>query len=205
MKEPYPIAFTFHAMARSGNYAGLKTLLQQVGDEHAKNIINGQDHRGFTVLHKAMESGHLKLVQMLLDLGADIAAKVTGEDPKGWTALHLAAFDNHPKVIQLLVKAGAEINVRDQGVTKMTPLRVAVSRNHPKCLKELLTLGADPMEVDPFGFTLLHEAANMGSKEMVECLLAAGCDRSAKANDGSTPAMWAARQGNGELEALLNS
>jgi ankyrin repeat protein len=32
---------------------------------------------------------------------------------------------------------------------------------------------------------------NIGNQDVVEQLLAAGCDPDAKANDGSTPAMWA--------------
>jgi ankyrin repeat protein len=192
INAPYPVLYPFHAMASSGNSSGLQMMLKQAGSTNTAPILNAGDHRGFSVLHKAMESGITELVQMLIDFGADINAEVTGSDPEGWTALHLAAFDNHPDVIELLVKQGANFNHRGKGPTKMTPLRVAVTKNQSECVTKLLALGADPLEKDPKGFTLLHEAMNIGNQDVIQQLLAAGCDPDAKANDGSTPAMWVA-------------
>jgi uncharacterized protein len=193
MNTTYPIDFTFHAMAASGNISGLKMMFEQAGSGHTANIINGHDHRGFTVLHKAMESGETKLVQMLIDLGADINAEVTGTDPEGWTALHLAAFDDHPDIIGLLITHGVEIGHKGKGVNRMTPLRVAVTRDHFESVKKLLALGADPLETDPQGFSLLHEAVNIGNLEIAKELLIAGCDPNIVAKDGSTPLMWATK------------
>lgn len=203
MDTPYPIAFAFHAMAASGNTPGLKAILEQAGLDHAPNIINSRDHRGFTVFHKSMESGNKVLVQMLIELGADINSEITGPDPEGWTPLHLAAFDNHPEIIELLVNRGGQIDHYGNETHPMTPLRVAVTRDHPECVAKLLLLGADPLETNPHGFTLLHEAANIGSCEMTKQLLAAGCSPHAKAGDGSTPAIWALQHGDDDLVSLL--
>ena len=203
MNTPYPIAFPFHAMATGGNIFGLKSMLQKVGPDHAASIINARDHRGFTVLHKAMESGDMAIVRLLIEFDADISAEVTGSDPEGWTALHLAAFDDHPAVIDFLANHGAELGHQGKGSTRMTPIRVAVTRDNPESVKILLALGADPLEKTPQGFTLLHEAANIGNRNIVEQLLSAGCDPLAKASDGSTPSMWAAQHGDDDLLRLL--
>jgi len=204
MNTPYHTAFTFHAMAASGNCKGLKMMFEEVGSDQAASIVNARDHRGFTVLHKAIESGKDELVKVLIKLGADISAEVTGSDPEGWTALHFAAFDNHPHIINLLASHGAELEHRDKSITQMTPLRVAVTRNNTECVRVLLALCADPFETNPQGFTLLHEASNIGSHNIVSLLVEAGCDPSAKANDGSTPVMWATQHEDHDLMAILN-
>ena len=205
MNTPYPVAFTFHAMAASGNISGLKMMLRQAGTNHSANIINSRDYRGFTVLHKSMQSGNKELVQMLIEFGAEITAEVTGSDPEGWTSLHLAAFDNHPDIIELLVNLGADLRHRGKCVRKMTPLRVAVTRDHSECVGKLLALGANPLEKDPKGYTLLHEAANIGNSGIIKQLLAAGCKPNVRAKDGSTPTMWAAQHGDDALIDLLEN
>lgn len=203
MNTPYPIAFMFHAMAASGNLSGLARTLQEVGPDHAKNMINSRDHRGFTVLHKAIESGNMEVIRLLIEQGADINAEVAGPDPEGWTALHLAAFDGHHEVVKYLLDHGADLSRPGKGASKMTPIRVAVTRAHPESVRVLLALGADPMEKDLQGFTLLHEAANIGDCEIAKLLVSAGCDPLAKASDGSTPLMWAAKHHDPKLKRLL--
>jgi ankyrin repeat protein len=202
MDTPYPVAFPFHAMAQSGNKEGLQALLKQVGPEHAPTILNSIDNRGFTVLHKSIESGNEELIQHLLEEGADIHAEVSGNDPNGWTALHLAAFFDLPEVLSLLVERGAQVN-HSGGSTCFTPLKVAVTRGSAQCAELLIASGADAMITDSSGFSLLHEAANIGSVEMVNILINAGCKKNTQANDGSTPAMWANQHDNLELSNLL--
>lgn len=85
----------------------------------------------------------------------------------------------------------------------MTPLRVAVTKDHPECVRTLLALGADPLEENPQGFTLLHEAANIGNTDIVRQLLSAGCNPLAKARDGSTPMMLATKHGDESLVGIL--
>ncbi|MFM8319298.1 MAG: ankyrin repeat domain-containing protein [Chloroflexota bacterium] len=91
-------------------FANIPIPFEQVGKGNAANIINSRDHRGFTTLHKAMESGNTQVAQLLIDYGADVQAVVTGEDPHGWNAVHLAAFFNFPELIRLLAGCGADIN-----------------------------------------------------------------------------------------------
>lgn len=53
-------------------------------------------------LHRAASNGHIEIVELLLDHGADINAK----DVLGATALHQAAAVQEP-VLHLLLKRGA--------------------------------------------------------------------------------------------------
>jgi ankyrin repeat protein len=53
------------------------------------------------------------------------------------------------------------------------------------------------------GFGPLHEAAQLGNREMVELFLAAGAEPGLVADDGSTPTDLAARAGHQEVADLL--
>jgi ankyrin repeat protein len=64
-------------------------------------------------------------------------------------------------------------------------------------------MGADPLEVDMEGYSLLHEASNIGNLEMIKMLLSVGCNPKCEANDGSTPIMWAAQHNNDDLMTTL--
>lgn len=57
----------------------------------------------------AFETGHLAVVYMLVDAGADLEAA----DCQGATPLHKASFNKHSKVVRALLEAGANSNSRD--------------------------------------------------------------------------------------------
>ena len=59
---------------------------------------------GRTALHWASRDGHERMVQMLLDAGADVNA---GSE-KGVSALQWASASGHQGVIQMLLDAGAD-------------------------------------------------------------------------------------------------
>jgi ankyrin repeat protein len=63
----------------------------------------------------------------------------------------------------------------------------------------LLSHGAAPDAVEFLEATPLHSAAALGSREMVEKLLAAGADRKRKTKDGKTAADLARQYGHAEL------
>ncbi|CAI8025854.1 Ankyrin repeat domain-containing protein 29 [Geodia barretti] len=58
---------------------------------------------GSVPLMIAARMGHIKTVQRLLELGADVNCK----EKLGPTALHFAAEDGHSEVVKLLLRAGA--------------------------------------------------------------------------------------------------
>lgn len=52
------------------------------------NNINSKDEDGFTALHLAADRGHLEIVKLLIDAGADLDIKTDDEE----TALHLGMY-----------------------------------------------------------------------------------------------------------------
>ena len=69
----------------------------------------------------------------------------------------------------------------------ITPLRLAVIAKRVEFVKYLLSRGADHTVTDGNGNTVLHIAAQMGTVDVVQCLLDAGCSLSAVNGDSFTP------------------
>ncbi len=121
----------------------------------------------------ASHIGHIDIVILLLDHGADVHAtheqdntsafqygvykkhlnilqllikRGVDVNQKGWrggTALHSGAMYGHAKIIQFLIRNGAEINIFDQ--RGLTPLHCASSCGHDTSIVQLLiNEGADP-------------------------------------------------------------
>ena len=73
-----------------------------------------------TPLHTASCYGHDKIAQILLDNGADIAAR----DKYEQTSLHHACKESHVDAVKLLLSRGA--NIDDKDIDGKTPLQVSV-------------------------------------------------------------------------------
>ncbi len=59
----------------------------------------------------AAHEGHLAVVSLLLDRGANVNARSEG----GGTALIVAAWRRSPEVVQALLNRGADVNAGDMG------------------------------------------------------------------------------------------
>jgi ankyrin repeat domain-containing protein 50 len=73
--------------------------------------VNAQDRRHGNALQAASERGYEKVVQMLIDAGADV-----NQGGKYGNALQAASMKGYEKVVQMLIDAGAvgqEHNVED--------------------------------------------------------------------------------------------
>jgi hypothetical protein len=76
-----------------------------------------------TPLQYAANAGHLEIVQLLLEFGADINK---GRIDTGATPLYGASIRGHLEVVKLLIENGADINKSDNN--GWTPLNSATSR-----------------------------------------------------------------------------
>ncbi|XP_075526433.1 acyl-CoA-binding domain-containing protein 6-like isoform X4 [Dermacentor variabilis] len=83
--------------------------------------VHERDAQGMCMLHWACDRGHLEIVELLLDRGADPEAK----DEEGQTPLHYASSCGHLQVAELLLKRGAQRDTKD--VDGQTPAQVALS------------------------------------------------------------------------------
>lgn len=94
---------------------------------------------GCPMLHFAIESGWLKIVEMLLQYGADV--NMTNGDSA--TALHIAARHGNIPILKLLLQKDARsINHRDRKGN--TPLHLAAKKGYFHVAALLMQYGGDP-------------------------------------------------------------
>ena len=119
----------------------------------------------------------------------------------GFSPLHWALMRETTDMLNHLVSRGFAVDVRsDEGAT---PLMMACQDERKnEHVRWLLAHGADPLARDSRGFTALHGAAQIGNREVVQLLLAAGADPRAEAQ-GFTPASLAQQRGHREVARKL--
>ena len=81
--------------------------------------VDSRDHNDATALMLAAGGGHERIVEMLVEAGADLAAS----DEFGLSALHYAAEGGHCNTITMLLNLGADPDATDEG--GKTPADVA--------------------------------------------------------------------------------
>ena len=153
--------------------------------------VNGVGELGGSPLGHAVSEGLAKVVEVLLEHGAD---PNVANPQDGGTSLHAAAFEKHPRVTQVLLAHGANVEARDEN--GRTPLWHAAFEKGKRSLdvaRALIEAGADPNAADQTGETPLIRAALEGNAPMTKLLLDAGGKPNVKENDGHTALVWVIR------------
>lgn len=87
--------------AKDGSLAVVQTLLADGANPKTT------DYNGVSFLMWATNNGHMEVVKLLLDKGAEVKAKATINNVE-WTALKAAKKMGHKDIVELLEKAGAK-------------------------------------------------------------------------------------------------
>ena len=93
--------------SKSGNVARVKELLTMDAA-----LVGARDTDGSTPLHCATWKGHLDVVKLLLEAGAEVNAQ-NENSHWGTTPLHAAAHANQAAIAELLINQGADLNAKD--------------------------------------------------------------------------------------------
>ena len=179
-------------------------LIQHLIDKGSD--VNTQGYNGITPLHRAAQSGNLKVARFLLEHGADpnIYDKYTGTVGPAYisgTLLQVAInYSPNEEMAMLLVESGAKLNKKDPGGN--TELHLAALKGYADLTRFLIGHGSDVNVVNKYNHTALYYAAKHGYRSVADVLIAAGANKSTivEANYGKAPQLSATL---GEGEAYL--
>jgi uncharacterized protein len=120
---------------------------------------------GFTALHVAATAGHLQVVRLLIDGGADVDRR----GPHGVSRVSpLFQAIGWPKIMEALLDAGA--NVDGATMQGVTPLMSAAAFGEMESVRLLLARGADPKRLDNSGSSAADAAGEKGQDEIASLL-----------------------------------
>ena len=186
----------------------VKTKTRLIGlciDEGARphvigHINNSHSIVATTALNYASVNGYRKMVELLIEKGAD----VNQEDVEGYTALMLASREGYKKIVELLLENGADVNVKGYDMhDNVTALHYASKRGDEEIVKLLIEKGANVNSKDLDDYTALHIVSLNGHDEIVKLLIEKGADVNAKTDQDETALMYASEDGYKEIVKLL--
>lgn len=167
-----------------------ESLINRLLDSNDKRAdINGAQVDGMTALLWAVYFDDADLAAVLLNAGADVAAK----NRYGVSPLSLAATNGGSAVSALLLDAGADPNQTLTGGE--TILMIAARGGSLSIVQQLLSTGADPNAQERREQTALMWAAAEGHAPVVEALIDAGAQVNATLGSGFTPLFFSVREG----------
>ena len=198
--------FPFHKSALLGDYQWLSDMLNTMNEDLSEGILNNHDSHGWSPLHYAARKGHKKIVNLMVQKGANPSLKT--RDNNGYTPLYISILSQNTDTSLYLIDLGFAIN--DRGESGFTPLHEAVRLRDYDVVNALLNKSADVNAVGPDNSTPLCWAVVAGEKLVVSILLDNGADSDVKGimigDDESmkvTPIYFAAASNNTEIFKLL--
>lgn len=161
-------------------------------DELNINYLEMKDRSSQTALHHACYGGHVRVVQALLDAGAEVETKTS----KSYTPILIAASKGYLDIVQYLVEHIDELDLTGKlNKQKKNPLIMACQHGHLDVVKYLTPHHIDLNVPDTSGNTPLHYAAAYGWSYIVDYLLKNGAEINIKNLWNSSPASIALQKG----------
>ncbi|EGC34284.1 hypothetical protein DICPUDRAFT_35223 [Dictyostelium purpureum] len=176
---------TIHSCIHKSCYLGNVDMVKLLFSSF-KSLVNVDycDEKNKQFIHIASENGKTKVVDFLLDNGANIECG----DFLSRRPLHLSSKNGHYECTELLLKRNANVNVLDR--EGCTPLYLAC-RRYPqkeeqgnlvidassgnagteKSIVDLLLLNGTPLTRGPYGRHILHEASSKGNVSNIKSIV----------------------------------
>ncbi|KAL2743082.1 protein fem-1 CG6966-like isoform X1 [Vespula maculifrons] len=184
---------------RNGHYDVAEYLVVKCGadiEQPGSVVFDGETIEGAPPLWCAAAAGHIELVKLLVQRGANVNSTTKTNS----TPLRAACFDGHFEIVRFLVKNGADIEMANRH--GHTCLMIACYRGHIDIAKLLLAWNADVNRKSVRGNTALHDCAESGSLEILKLLVQHGAQMDVDSY-GMTPLLAAAVTGNTDIVEYL--
>jgi len=154
-------------------------------------------------LYDAAYNGDLETVTRLFESDADITSAMVN------SALESAAYEGRADAVRFLLERGADPNTvyapNHETILHFATSKTSRPAERTEVVKQLLAAGADVnrrtlvgeptlcymRDIRTRGETPLHRAAAYGEAEMIQSLIDAGADKTAKDAHGESPLTWA--------------
>ncbi len=192
--QPPEIAI-FHAID-AGDITTLQSLLSRY-----PALINEKylDDDGETLLCRAARHGQRDIVNLLLQMGAEVDARASN----GATPLMFAAQAGQTEVIRQLHRKGADVNAVHVAFYDHSALFYAANANQLEACKCLVELGANLSAKSSAGDICLLPAVAANSLDVVQWLLQQRISIDEPNNTGNTALMCACMAGHLAMVRLL--
>lgn len=140
----------------------------------AAKRINAKGGRYGNALQAATRGGHVEIMHILLNKGADVNAQ------GGWydNALRAASYKGCTQAVRILLDRGADVNALFDHISN--PLQEASRKGYLQIMRLLLDKGADMNARSGGCGNALHEASLNGHDQVVQLLLDKGADVNAQ-------------------------
>ncbi len=168
-------------------------ILDENKELNINKIFNRQKR---TLLHEAAYTNNIKLINILLKMGANPSLK----DYSGWSPLHDASFKGHLESVKLLSNTDS---IDYENNNEKTPLILAVQKRRIDVIKYLLEKKSDVNHRDKFNWSSLHYASSNGFYDIALLLIRNGAKVNLKNGTGRTALHEASRLGNLKILNLL--
>ncbi len=189
-----PASPNLHDSVSRGNAIVIDNYLRSGGD------VNYRDTAGWTFLHRAVYSGQMYIINVLLSTpGVDVNA----QDNRGYTPLHRAVQNCNEAIVKILLSAYAiDTTIKDK--EGLIPLDIAFQNQFHTIVKLLEGKSfLEQQEREAQAPSSLHEAAVNGNIEDINKLLSLDVDVNAYDKDGWTALHHAAYYGYGSVIKTL--
>ncbi|KAJ5305108.1 uncharacterized protein N7443_004768, partial [Penicillium atrosanguineum] len=190
--ERAPVMSALHLAAFNGHEQQVYSILDV--DE---NDVNAPDDTGIYPVTWASINGHDRIVQLMLERGADANA----QGGEYGNALQAACDRGHDKIAQMLLDQGADVNA--QVGSNGNALQAACDRGHDKIAQLLLDRGADINAQGGRYGNALQAACDRGHDKIAQLVLDQGADVNAQGGRYGNALQAACSRGHDKIAQLL--
>ncbi|KAL2081798.1 hypothetical protein ACEWY4_021616 [Coilia grayii] len=151
-----------HIACKKGSMPSFGLLTQLPPTSHLRTILSFPNYSGHNCLHLASIHGFLSMVEVLVQLGADINSK---EQCSGRTALHLAVDLQNLALVHQLIALGADVNSLTYG--GFAPYHLTFGRQNGEIQQQLYDRTAQDLRELPESESEDSDEEPLSEDEMV--------------------------------------